>query len=391
MPCVLKENEGIPKLLLIIMALATGFSVANCYYNQSLLGSIVSDFHASEYDGSIISALTQFGYVVGLCIVIPLGNTLSKKRIITIDYFCCSMALLSVAITKDLFIIKLSSFIIGISSVMPQFFIPMAALYSEPKNKALNIGIIQSCLLIGILGSRFLSGIISEAISWRYVYFFASVVMLLCLIAIAITLPGDKTLPTSNYRGTLKSMISLLRHNKTLHTSAARSATAYASFFALWSCISYRMKASPFFASDDVIGSLGLCGIAGASCVIILSKHTQTWGSRRCSIAGALSMLFAWFTALAFDGYFVSIVITVLIIDAGMQCIHLSNQTKVVTSSNVNANFLNTLYMILYFVGGTIGTLIAGILWTKYQWNGTIIIGILFTLISLFISILTTD
>ena len=133
MPCVLKENEGIPKLLLIIMALATGFSVANCYYNQSLLGSIVSDFHASEYDGSIISALTQFGYVVGLCIVIPLGNTLSKKRIITIDYFCCSMALLSVAITKDLFIIKLSSFIIGISSVMPQFFIPMAALYSEPK------------------------------------------------------------------------------------------------------------------------------------------------------------------------------------------------------------------------------------------------------------------
>ena len=54
----------------------------------------------------------------------------------------------------------------------------MAALYSEPKNKALNIGIIQSCLLIGILGPRFLSGIISEAISWRYVYFFASVVML---------------------------------------------------------------------------------------------------------------------------------------------------------------------------------------------------------------------
>jgi len=39
MPCVLKENEGIPKILLIIMALATGFSVANCYYNQSLLGS----------------------------------------------------------------------------------------------------------------------------------------------------------------------------------------------------------------------------------------------------------------------------------------------------------------------------------------------------------------
>ncbi len=373
------------------MALATGFSVANCYYNQSLLSSIVSDFHVSEYDGSIISALTQFGYVAGLCIIIPLGNTLSKKRIIAIDYFCCSMALLSVAVTKDLFIIKLSSFIIGVSSVMPQFFIPMAALYSEPENKAMNIGIIQSCLLIGILGSRFLSGIISEAISWRYVYFFASVVMFLCLIAIAITLPGDRPLPTSDYKGTIKSMFRLLRHNRTLHISAARSATAYASFFALWSCVSYRMKASPFFASDDVIGSLGLCGIAGASCVIILSKHTRSWGSRRCSIVGAASMLFAWFMALVFDGYFVSIVISVLIIDAGMQCIHLSNQTKVVTSSNVDANSLNTLYMILYFIGCTLGTLIAGILWVKYQWIGTVVAGMLFTIISLFISVLTAD
>lgn len=61
------------------MALATGFSVANCYYNQSLLGSIVSDFHASEYDGSIISALTQFGYVVGLCIVISSWQYTIKK------------------------------------------------------------------------------------------------------------------------------------------------------------------------------------------------------------------------------------------------------------------------------------------------------------------------
>lgn len=391
MSCVLKENEGIPKLLLMIMALATGFSVANCYYNQSLLGSIVSDFHVSEYDGSIISALTQFGYVAGLCIIIPLGNILSKKRIITIDYFCCSMALISVAIANNLAVVKISSFVIGISSVMPQFFIPMAALYSEPKKKAFNIGLMQSCLLIGILGSRFLSGIISETLSWRYVYFFASVMMFLCLIAIYVALPHDRPQPTADYKGTMKSMLGLLWKNKTLHISAARSATAYASFFALWSCVSYRMKASPYFATDDVIGSLGLCGIAGASCVIIISRHTQTWGSRRCSIAGALSMLFAWFTALAFDGYFVSIVIAVLIIDAGMQCIHLSNQTKVVTSSNLNANSLNTLYMILYFVGGTIGTLMAGILWTKYQWIGTIIIGILFTLISLFISILTTD
>ncbi len=40
----LKANQGIPASLLVMLSIATGLSVANCYYNQPLLGSIATDF-----------------------------------------------------------------------------------------------------------------------------------------------------------------------------------------------------------------------------------------------------------------------------------------------------------------------------------------------------------
>lgn len=132
MSYTLKENQGIPTILLIVMALATGFSVANCYYNQPLLDSITSDLSIPEYEGSIISALTQLGYVIGLGLIIPMGEVISKKRIIIADYICCIISLLALSISKSLAIIKISSFVLGVSSVLPQFFIPMVALYSSP-------------------------------------------------------------------------------------------------------------------------------------------------------------------------------------------------------------------------------------------------------------------
>lgn len=41
------------------------------------------------------------------------------------------------------------------------------------------------------------------------------------------------------------------------------------------SCLAFRMKQEPFFASDDIIGALGLCGLAGASTVVFISGYIQ--------------------------------------------------------------------------------------------------------------------
>ena len=74
----LRENHGIPAPLLALLAVATGLSVANCYYNQPLLGSMAKDFGVSDFSASMVATLTQIGYVVGLVFVIPLGDLLTS-------------------------------------------------------------------------------------------------------------------------------------------------------------------------------------------------------------------------------------------------------------------------------------------------------------------------
>ena len=58
----LKANQGIPASLLVMLSIATGLSVANCYYNQPLLGSIATDFKINDLSANAVATLTQVGW-----------------------------------------------------------------------------------------------------------------------------------------------------------------------------------------------------------------------------------------------------------------------------------------------------------------------------------------
>lgn len=97
----LRENQGIPVPLLALMAVATGLSVANCYYNQPLLGSMAKDFAVNDFSASMVATLTQIGYVTGLVFVIPLGDLVSRKKLILTNYIISSCALLAIALAPE--------------------------------------------------------------------------------------------------------------------------------------------------------------------------------------------------------------------------------------------------------------------------------------------------
>ena len=87
------------------------------------------------------------------------------------------------------------------------------------------------------------------------------------------------------------------------------------------------------------------------------------------------------------ENTYIGIIAGIIIIDRGKQCIQLSNQTSIFELSPRASNRINTVFMTTYFIGGSMGTFLAGSFWQLYGWHGVISIGVILTGISLLITL----
>lgn len=383
----LKENQGLPASLLWTLAIIAGISVANLYYNQPLLNRISRDLQTSEFTANLIAMITQIGYAIGLLFIIPLGDLFKRKTIILINFTVLVVSLLTIALTPYIHLILFSSLLTGICSVMPQIFIPIAAQFSTPETKGKNVGMIVSGLLTGILASRVVSGIIGEYLGWRFIFFVAAGMMVICVIIIMRVLPDIPCNFKGRYSDLMKSLFSLVMEYPQLRISSLRAGIAFGSFLALWTSLAFKMEQAPFFAGNNIVGLLGLCGIAGALTASYIGNYVQVLGVKRLNYIGCSLIFAAWFSLYSGQNSYVGIITGIFIIDIGMQCIQLSNQATIFSLNPKAANRINTIFMTTYFIGGSIGTLLAGTFWHWFGWQGVVGTGITLATCSFMINI----
>lgn len=380
------ENEGIPGYLLLILAVISGLAVANLYYNQPLLNEICSDLKVNEFTANLIPMVTQIGYACGLLFIIPLGDLYNRRRIIVVNFTLLSLSMASIALSGNIGLVLASSLITGICSVMPQIFIPIASQFSKPEHKSKNVGVLVSGLLTGILGSRVISGLVGEYWGWRTMYYVAAVIMFVCIFVVIKVIP-DMTI---NYKGTYKelmqSLLGIFRQRPDIRLSSLRAGLCFGSFLCLWACLAFKLSGAPFYAGNNIIGLMGLCGVAGALTASIVGRYVRILGVKRLNYIGCSVIIVSWAIMFFFQNTYTGFIVGIMLMDVGMQCVQLSNQTYVLTSVPNASNRVNTIFMTAYFIGGALGTFLAGFFWHYLQWTGVVIVGISLTMVSLLIT-----
>lgn len=373
----MKNEQKLTKGTLWLMAIGAGLVVANNYYNQPLLGLMSKDFGVSESKISKIPMFTQIGYALGLFFLIPLGDMFQRKKIILIDFIFIIVALLAMALSPSVELLMPISLLIGFSSVIPQLFVPMAATLASPEQKAKAVGIVMSGLLVGILGSRVVSGYVGNLFGWRAMYYIAAGVMLILYALIYIKLPNIQPTFTGTYKSLVTSVFNLFKTNSKLQFAAFRGGFTFASFSAFWTPLVFHLEnglsMNPGEASS-MAGMLGAVGAVGALTAAFMGKIIAKYDKNKLLVIFIFLMVLSW-VAFYFASNILFLVLGIILIDIGVQATHITNQT-IIFSIDPNAiNRINTVYMTNYFIAGSLGTYFSGIAYQHYQWNGVVLVG----------------
>ena len=366
-----------------LMAILSGLIVANNYYNQPLLGLIAADLQVSESSVSKIAVLTQIGYACGLLFIVPLGDKLWRKKLILVDLILVILALLFMARAQHVQGLFVASFIIGVTSVIPQLFVPMAAELSSPEKKSVNIGLVMSGLLIGILLSRFFSGVVGELWGWRRMFEIAVAMMVVSWLLVFRYLPELRPNFQGSYLSLMQSVWQLAKTQPVLRLASFRGAMGFGAMSAVFTTLVFHMEGEPFYAGSSVVGGFGLIGAVGALAAAFVGRLTQQFtryqliGYSLCILAG--SWLFIYFGGYTYWG----LIIGIILIDLGLQSSHIMNQSDFFALPIKATNRLNTVYMVSYFIGGSLGTYLGALGWQYAGWTGVCGVGILFSLLAL--------
>lgn len=348
-------KKGLTRPQLVTMTVAAGICVANIYYNQPLLKDMARDLQVDERRIGLISVLTQSGYALGLFFLTPLGDKVPRKRLMLYLLVLLIASCLGMAAAKGLMAIYAMCLCVGAGSVIAQVILPMAA-GMDPENKGKNVGIIFTGILTGILAARVVSGYVATWLNWRWVYGVSAGLVLLAGIGLQVMLPNIKPAFEGSYIRLLGSVLQQVRRFSLLRETAALGALVFGTFCSFWTTLTFHLGGAPFNYGADKIGLFGVLAIGGALLAPVFGKLADKRHPARSQVLTTCLMITSILVMMAMPGGLVATIVTVLLLDIGVQATQVTNVATIYTLDPTAHSRINTVYMTAYFLGGSIGT-----------------------------------
>jgi YNFM family putative membrane transporter len=344
------------------------FAFIDLYCTQPLLPLFSRVFHASEGSVSLTISASTLGVAVSAALLAVFGERLNRKRTIIASMIALALGTLMTATATSLAVLAMWRLLQGL--LTPGVFI-ITITYVTEEWPALMVPRVMSVYVAGtVFGGftgRILGGVIGEHYGWRPVF------LALGILGLAGAALTQRLLRPSQARQTRQAsssrfapVLNNLRNPRLLATFAI----GFCMLFALvgtFSYITFYLAAAPFNLSTQQLSYLFavyLCGLlttlmAGTVLARVGLRVGMMAAIATCMGGVALTLIPSlWVVALglaiAASGVFVA-----------QTCANSFLRDAAPPGSRVSAAGM---YICCYYIGGTVGGILPGLLWKRGGW-----------------------
>ncbi|MDT5065242.1 MAG: hypothetical protein QOK02_1397 [Mycobacterium sp.] len=379
-----RTHQTIGSRMALLLAFVSGAAVANVYYAQPLLDDLGSQLQMSAAALGWVTTATQGGYLVGLVMVVPLGDRFDRRRIILAQLVLTAVGLFGAAVAPSAWTFLVCSAFSGAASTVVQVITAFAAAASPPGRRGRTVGVVTSGVVLGILLARTISGSVADLWGWRAVFALAAVVMLGVAACLAFVLPRDtiakEVVP---YRIAITSVLTLTMRDRTFRVRSLIGGLMFASFGAAWGSMALPLATTPWHLTTAQIGLFGIVGAAGA----LGASGAGRWADRgRAELATGtmlIAFLASWVAIAQTPSSLLLLAIGLVILDFAGEAIHVINQHLIVESDPAATTRLIGGYMVYYSIGTGVGAIAATVAYAHGGWIEASVVGAAFAVAAL--------
>ncbi|MFB6888504.1 MFS transporter [Kitasatospora sp. NPDC056327] len=364
-----------------LLSVASGLAVANVYYAQPLLDLVADDLGIARATVGLVGTLTQAGYAAGLVLLVPLGDHLDRRRLITAQLGLSVVALAAVAVAPSAPLMLLAMAAVGVLAVVAQVMVAHAASLAGPADRGRVVGTVTSGIVVGILLARTVAGTIGDLAGWRAVYVVSAVATGAAAVVLATALPAERHhrgpggRERIHYPRLVGSVFTLFAREPVLRVRATLALLVFTAVTVLLTPMVLPLAAPPFALSHTEIGLFGLAGAAGALGAGHAGRQADRGRAGRTLAIGLTAMLVSWPMAALLPHSVWWLVVAMVVIDYGLQSVHVVNQHLLYQVRPEARSRLTAGYMLFYSVGCGAGAILSTVVYEHAGWTAVCVLG----------------
>lgn len=350
-------------------------SFFNLYAPQAALPLLAVEFGAGAAEIGMIMTATALAVALTAPFTGSVSDVLGRKRVITAALIALLVPTVMIGFSGSLNALICWRFVQGLA--LPPIFVVVLAYVGDewPPAQATSVTgfYVSGCTLGGFAG-RLLTGVFTDLLGWRGAFLIDAAITAALATAIILLLAPERNFkPGANIGASLRQMLQHLRNFRLVATFAVGFGVLFI-FLAIFTYVNFHLAAPPYSLSPAILGIIFVVYLFGTSTTPFTGKLIARFG-RRPLILCVIAIWIAGMLLTLAPSLPVIILGLIIIPACGFMC-HAASASYVATTAKDGVSAAVGLYVGFFYVGGSFGAFLPGLIWDRAGWPGTVALSV---------------